>query len=224
VAIIGYTNAGKSTLINHLTGSQEVVRSSMFSTLDPTARRFTLPNKQKVLFSDTVGFLRRLPHHLIEAFKATLEEVKEADVLIHVLDVSSPYLYDQNQAVHEVLRQLEADSKPMIVALNKLDLLENEFSLKRYLKDFRNSVAISALKGMNIEQLLDRISHQLSGLMAEIEVVIPNDQMHLVSLIYDEGRVFKKTHHKDGVYLHAFVPDRIKSKLATFCKKTFDKR
>ena len=146
VAIIGYTNAGKSTLLNRLTGARQTVRGTVFSTLDSVARRFTLPSKQKVLFSDTVGFLHKLPHHLIEAFKATLEEVKQADLLLHVLDISSPLVYEQNQAVHQVLKELRADDKPMVVALNKLDLLKDEFNLKRYLKDFQNSVAISALK------------------------------------------------------------------------------
>ena len=229
VAVIGYTNAGKSTLINRITCAQQIVRGSLFSTLDSVARRFTLPNKQKVLFSDTVGFLHRLPHHLIGAFKATLEEVTQADILLHVLDISSPLVYEQNEAVYEVLRQLEADKKPMIVALNKLDLLKNNFALKRYLKDFKNSVAISALKGINIEQLLEAIGHHLAGLMTEIEVFIPQDKMYLLNLIYREGQVFKREYRKGKIYLQARVSQKIKAKLDNLLQKnnlqkTFDKQ
>lgn len=219
VAIIGYTNAGKSTLINRLTDAQQTVKNSLFSTLDSVSRRFTLPNKQKVLFSDTVGFLHRLPHHLIEAFKATLEEVQEADILLHVLDISSPCVYEQNEAVHAVLKELQADNKPAIVALNKLDLLKDEFCLKRYLKDFKNSVAVSALSGTNIEQLLERLGHQLSSLMTEVEICIPQSQMQLVNLIYSEGQVFKQDYRKDQVYLQARIPQKIKAQLEKFSKK-----
>jgi len=219
IAIIGYTNAGKSTLINRITCARQSVRGSLFSTLDSVARRFTLPGKQKVLFSDTVGFLHRLPHHLIEAFKATLEEVKEADILLHILDISSACVYEQNEAVYEVLKQLEADKKPMVVALNKLDLVKDQFRLKRYLKDFKNSVAISALKGINIEQLLEQLSLRLDDLMAEIEVFIPQEQMHLLSLIYREGEVFKKEYRKGKIYLQARVPHKIKAKLKHHLQK-----
>ncbi|MBL7085349.1 MAG: GTPase HflX [Candidatus Omnitrophica bacterium] len=220
VCVVGYTNAGKSTLVNRLTDAKQIVRGSLFSTLDSVARKFTLPSKQKVLFSDTVGFLHRLPHHLIEAFKATLEEVKEADILLHVLDISTPCVYEQNEAVYEVLRELEAEKKPVICALNKLDLLSNEFSLKRYLKDFKNSVAISALRGTNIEQLVERIDHQLANFMTEIEVFIPQEKMYLVNLIYEEGQVFKKEYQGNKLYLQARVPQSIKMKLDNILQKT----
>ncbi|UCB56891.1 MAG: GTPase HflX [Candidatus Omnitrophota bacterium] len=219
VAIVGYTNAGKSTLINRLTGAHQDVRHTLFSTLDSVARKFTLPHKQKVLFSDTVGFLHRLPHHLIEAFKATLEEVKEADILLHVLDASSACVYEQNEAVHEVLRELEADRKPMLVALNKIDLIKDDFSIKRYLKDFKNSVPISALKGTNVELLLEQLSVRLDDLMAEAELVIPQDKMHLVDLVYREGQVFKSEYRGDKVYLQVRLPHRIKAMLENLLQK-----
>ena len=219
IAIIGYTNAGKSTLLNRLTGARQIVRDSLFSTLDSVARRFILPGREKVLFSDTVGFLHRLPHHLIEAFKATLEEVKEADILLHILDISSSFVYEQNNAVYEVLRELQADHKPMVLALNKLDLVKDQFRLKRYLKDFKNSVAISALKGINIEQLLEKLSLQLDSLMTEIEVLIPQDKMYLVNLIYREGQVFKQDYQKGQVYLQARVPQKFKGKLENLLQK-----
>ena len=219
IAIIGYTNAGKSTLLNRLTGARQIVRDSLFSTLDSVARRFTLPGREKVLFSDTVGFLHRLPHHLIEAFKATLEEVKQADILLHILDISSPFVYEQNNAVYEVLRELKAHNKPMVLALNKLDLVKDQFRLKRYLKDFKNSVAISALRGTNIEQLLEKLSLQLDNLMTEIEVLIPQDKMYLVNLVYREGQVFKQDYQKGQVYLQARVPQKIKGKLENLLQK-----
>ncbi|NQS99829.1 MAG: GTPase HflX, partial [Candidatus Omnitrophica bacterium] len=201
VAIIGYTNAGKSTLLNRLTNAEQIVKNSLFSTLDSVARRLILPNKQKVLFSDTVGFLHRLPHHLIESFKATLEEVKEADVLLHVLDISSSLVYEQNQAVETVLKELNAERKPTIFALNKLDLLNNQFALQRYLKDFKNSVAISALKGINIGELLELISLHLDGLLTEIEITLPQNKMHLLNLIYSEGQVFKQDYRDGGLFI-----------------------
>jgi GTP-binding protein HflX len=220
IAIIGYTNAGKSTLINRLTGAQQTVRNSLFSTLDSITRRFTLPNKQKVLFSDTVGFLHRLPHHLIEAFKATLEEVKEADILLHVLDISvAERVYVQNEAVHKVLSQLQANHKSMIVALNKLDLLKDQYRLNRYLKDFKNSVPISALKGTNLDQLLDLLSMNLDSLMTEIKIFIPQNKIYLINLIYDEGQVFKQEYLKDKVYLHARIPQRVKAKLESLLSR-----
>ena len=181
VAIVGYTNAGKSTLLNRLTGADQKVRNKLFTTLDSLSRRFTLPGRQKVLFSDTVGFLHRLPHHLVEAFKATLEEVKQADLLLHVVDISHPCLYQQSEAVDQVLQELGAQDKPVVVALNKLDLLPDQFLLKRYLKDFKNSQAISALNGTNIEQLLELLQHQLAGLMAEVELLIPQERADLLS-------------------------------------------
>lgn len=219
VAIIGYTNAGKSTLLNRLTGAQQVVRHTLFSTLDSVARRFTLPNKQKILFSDTVGFLHRLPHHLIEAFKATLEEVKEADILLHVLDISSSLVYEQNEAVEAVLKELGADQKPVIFALNKVDLVENKFSLKRYVKDFKDSVAISALKGINLEQLLEVLSQKLYSLISEVEIILPQNKMYLLNLIYREGQVLKQDYQNDSVYIKARLPQRIKAKLEALLQK-----
>jgi GTP-binding protein HflX len=213
IAIVGYTNAGKSTLINRITHAEQNVGNKLFTTLDSVARKFTLPGKQKVLFSDTVGFVHHLPHHLIEAFKATLEEVKEADMLLHVLDVSSPFVHEQNEAVLEVLRELNAHNKPVVAALNKVDLLDNEFALKRYQKDFKHSVPVSARKGTNIPQLLELLSEQLPGAMTEIEVSIPPSQMHLVNLIYREGRVLKKGYQNGKIYLRARVPQRVKAKL-----------
>ena len=148
-----------------------------------------------------------------------LEEVREADILLHILDISSSLVYEQNEAVHQVLRELGAEKKAVIYALNKVDLLKDEFRLRRYLKDFKNSVAISALKGINIGQLLEQLELRLADLMAEIEVVIPQNQMHLLSLIYNEGEVFKREYREDKVYLQARVPQKIKAKLDNLLQK-----
>jgi len=158
ISLIGYTNAGKSTLLNALTHSDVIAEDRLFSTLDPTARRFILPNNQRVVFVDTVGFLHNLPHHLIEAFKATLEEVTEADILIHILDASSPMIHELNDAVYEVLEELEISGKPIIVALNKIDKIEDKPMIERLKKDFDNAIPISALNKENLGELIERIS------------------------------------------------------------------
>lgn len=219
VAIVGYTNAGKSTLINRLSGAHQIVQDKLFSTLDPLVRGVVLPNGQKILLSDTVGFLHRLPHHLIEAFKATLEEVREADILLHVLDVSSAFVDEQNEAVKEVLKQLGADKKPLITALNKVDMQADNDTLKRYLLDFKNSLAVSALEGTNMRQLLEKISEHLSGLITDIEIFIPIHQAQLVNVIYSEGKVFKKEYYEDKIFIQAQVPVRIKAKLKKELRK-----
>lgn len=157
VGIVGYTNAGKSTLLNALTDSTVGVNKMLFATLDPTIRRLALSDNQKLLFADTVGFLHKLPHHLIEAFKATLEEVVLSDILVHVLDVSHPLVYEQNEAVGVVLDELGIKGKPMVVALNKVDKVNNPFEIRRFLREFSNSVAISALKREGLVELVERI-------------------------------------------------------------------
>lgn len=215
IAIIGYTNGGKSTLLNSLTKSQVVVKDQLFSTLDSTTRKFLLPNNQKVLFTDTVGFLHKLPHHLIEAFKATLEEVVEADLLLHVLDVSHPVVYHQDQAVYEVLKEIGAAGKPMITALNKIDKLENRFSLERFRKNFTDSVPISALKMENFEQLIDRITARLACLVIDIRVLVPQNRMDLVNIIYNQGQVSKKECRDNGIYIEAQLPTVIAKKVLT---------
>ncbi len=210
VAVIGYTNAGKSTLLNALTSTHQVVRDRLFTTLDPVARRFTLPDKQKVLFLDTVGFLHRLPHHLIESFQATLEEVSEADILLHVLDSSHPLIYEQNEAVHRVLKELKIKDKPLICALNKTDKLDDPWKINRLLKDFENSVAISALKKRGFNELTHKISAILSHLLVDIALVIPPEKMRLVDLLYREGRILKRELRDNQLYIEARLPLRIK--------------
>ena len=213
VAFIGYTNAGKSTLLNTLTNAHAYVKDQLFSTLDPLSKKFVMPNNQKVVFVDTVGFLHKLPHHLIEAFKATLEEVVQSDILIHVLDVSHPRAKEHINDVYEVLRELGATDKPVITAFNKVDLVENDFLIGRYRHYAENGVAISALKGQGLEDLIKKLHNELASLFTRISMLIPSNKMGIVSKIYEEGKVYKADYNSDGVYIEADVPVRLKKKI-----------
>ncbi|MBI4335853.1 MAG: GTPase HflX, partial [Candidatus Omnitrophica bacterium] len=212
VAIIGYTNAGKSTLLNSLTKSKVFARDQLFSTLDPTIRQFTLPNNQRILFVDTVGFLHDLPHHLIEAFKATLEEVLEADILLHVLDIAHPKIEGHSSAVYRVLSELGADKKPVITVLNKIDKAGPR-PIERLKRDFENSIAISALRGENFEELLDRITILLSDLVAIVEVKVPQARMDLITMIYERGHILSKDYKGQDVIIRAQVPLKVKERI-----------
>jgi GTP-binding protein HflX len=158
VAIVGYTNAGKSTLLNAVSGANVLVEDKLFATLDPTTRRVKLPGGRVALFTDTVGFIQKLPPQLIAAFRATLEEVLEADLLLHIVDITNPLALEQSRVVEETLEELGAADKPVVVALNKIDLLPDPERIQEMLKGFRNSLAISAKEGIGLRELLSRIS------------------------------------------------------------------
>lgn len=168
IAIIGYTNAGKSTLLNSLTSSDVIVQDKLFSTLDPTVRKFVLPNRQTVLFVDTVGFLDDLPHHLIEAFKATLEEVVEADLILHLVDVSHPKAREQSDAANHVLDEIGATGKPTITVLNKIDKVSEAIVVENTKARYPDAVAISALKKEGFDILISRIQERIEPL-AQLE-------------------------------------------------------
>lgn len=218
VALIGYTNAGKSTLLNALTGARAVSKDQLFSTLDPITRRCVLKNNQKVLFVDTVGFLHKLPHHLVESFKATLEEVVEADLLVHVLDASSQLLEEKAEAVYEVLSLLEAKDKPIITALNKIDMLDGDSLIKRYLPKFENAVAISAKSGVGLECLLEEIEGNLCKNFIRMSLFLPQTEFKRLSLIYEEGNVLKKEFTSEGAYIEAELPAKLKTTFERFEK------
>jgi GTP-binding protein HflX len=205
IAIIGYTNSGKSTLLNALTESRIYTRDRLFSTLDPTTRSFTLPNNQKVLFVDTVGFLNELPHHLIESFKATLEEVVNADILLHLIDISHPKAKEMEKAVFDVLAELNATEKPMITVLNKTDKITSD-EIDRFTEEFRDAIPISALKKINFEPLIDRIALRLNRAIKTYKIFLPQDKARLISLLYEKGHVVKREYRNNKVYLEVELP------------------
>ncbi len=219
VSLVGYTNAGKSTLLNTLTQAGQVTHDGLFTTLDSLSRQLVLPNHQKIVLSDTVGFLHELPHHLIESFKATLEETASADLLIHVLDVSHPKFRNLYDSVVAVLRELDAHDKPMITVLNKIDRLADKSVVQEIKMAFKNPVAISALSGENISGLLAEISLQLSSLMETIEVALPLDRMDLVNLAHKEGNVHAIAYDADAVRLSVSLPKKFAGLLQKFSLK-----
>ncbi|HAH19946.1 MAG: GTPase HflX [Omnitrophica WOR_2 bacterium GWF2_43_52] len=219
VSFVGYTNAGKTTLLNSLVNEHQLADDSLFTTLDPLSRTLVLPNHQKVVISDTVGFLHNLPHHLIEAFKATLEDVREADLLIHVLDIAHPLRYSYYQSVNTVLQELNCQDKPTITVLNKVDKLEDASWLERYKIDFPNSVALSALKKENLDGFLALISQKVSNVFEKVELSIPLDKMSLVDLIYREGKVEKVRYTSKSVIVSAFLPATVTNKLSSYVNR-----
>ena len=209
ISLVGYTNAGKSTLLNTLTQAGQVTRDGLFTTLDSLSRQLVLPNHQKVVVSDTVGFMHDLPHHLIESFHATLEEVQEADLLLHVLDVSHPHYRHLHESVEEVLKGLESFDKTTILVLNKIDKLDDKEWLKGFQKNFDHAICISAKTGENILELLDKISEMLSSLIVEIDIEIPIDRMDLVNLAHEEGEVLSVKYYAETINIRAAVPKRV---------------
>ncbi len=189
VALVGYTNAGKSTLLNVLTDAGQTVHDGLFTTLDPLSRSLKLPNGQNLVISDTVGFLHNLPHNLIEAFKATLEEVINADVLLHVLDASNPKINEHNRAVQEVLEELGVQDKPVIAVLNKIDLLSDQSWLGQIKNEFNEAIAISAKTRQNLEQLIQKIQEYFAQKVQVLDISIPHTRMDLVNFCYKEGKV-----------------------------------
>ena len=214
VALIGYTSAGKSTLLNYLTQSDQVTSAKLFTTLDPLSKSLQLPNGQSVIISDTVGFLHELPHHLIEAFKATLEEVNEADLLIHVLDLADQRIYQHNQAVLSVLKELGCEDKPVIVALNKIDLVEDRSWLEVTQKDFPKSVLLSAKTGENLDKLISQIQKYFANLMLNLKILLPHRRMELVDFFYREAKVNKIDYLQEGIQIDLSISQQLYNKIS----------
>jgi len=244
-AVVGYTNAGKSTLLNLLTGADLVAENKLFATLDPTTRSFVLPNKQRVLLTDTVGFLRKLPHTLIESFKATLEEVSEADLLIHIVDLSHPRVDEQMEAVDSVIKELDAFGKQTLIVFNKIDNLENgaggnratstgeparvdargEESINReisetYVKRFPGSVAISARTGEGVNRLVVALENALSSWRLRSRFRIPSDHSALIAEIHRVGHVLELRYEGDDALIIAHVPPELAQKLARYAAES----
>lgn len=206
LALVGYTNAGKSTLFRLLTGVKVGVENRLFSTLDPLFRRITFPNQQEALLIDTVGFIRKLPHQLVDSFRATLEEMREADLLLHVVNLASPYLEDEYLAVTDLLRELGLEEKPVITVLNKKDLVTNEFTVMRAERDFPNALAISAQTGAGVEKLKIKLIELLASRVHRGIFFIPFAEGRYISIFHERGKVYKKEFRASGVYLDAELP------------------
>lgn len=219
IALVGYTNSGKTTLLNTLTSSDVFVEDKLFSTLDPTIRRLILPNKQKVLIVDTVGFIHKLPHQLVAAFRATLEEVTFSDLLLHIVDVSHPEFQKQIVAVENVLQELDALGKPMITIFNKTDLVKNSSLLPRLERKHKGNISISAKKGWGLERLYDSIIKHFGKERTTIDLVIPQARNDLVSLVYEKGTVLSRKYNGKDILLQAQLDQRTAQSLKEFIKK-----
>lgn len=210
VALVGYTNAGKSTLLNALTGAKVYAANQLFATLDPTTRRLTLPGGKAALFSDTVGFIQKLPTTLIAAFRATLEEVTEADLLIHIVDVSHPNARAQIETVEDTLAEIEMPRVPRVLALNKIDRLEGEpIPTLAEQDNYNATVPISSAKGIGLDQLVAEVERLMSENMVEITLTVPYQRGDLISLIHDYGVIEDEQHSQDGVTFRARIPARL---------------
>ena len=204
-AIVGYTNAGKSCLLNQLTGAQVLVEDKLFATLDPTTRQLALPNNQKLLITDTVGFIRRLPHDLVEAFKATLEEVVVADFLIHVLDVTNPNVARHHATTLGVLTELGADRKTIIDVFNKIDIADPAaIETARILAP--GALFVSAKTGAGLDKLLEHCAASIARESAAIELLVPPDRYDIIARLHEVGQVHAQDLRDDGVHLHASFP------------------
>lgn len=208
VALVGYTNAGKSTLLNRLAGSTTLAEDKLFATLDPTTRRVRLNGGQEILLSDTVGFVQRLPTTLVAAFRATLEEVSEADILLHVVDASHPHYQHQINAVEQVLEDIGAGGLPMVVALNKADQLPEEARIQLDgIAATVPAVKVSALTGKGIEELLHCISEELVKQFVPLNVLIPYDRGDLVAQFHQFGTIESEEYEERGTHLRGYVPE-----------------
>jgi len=230
VAVVGYTNAGKSTLFNALTEAGVLAEDKLFATLDPITRHVVLSNPQKgsstrgysnnqeILLTDTVGFIQKLPTKLIAAFRATLEEVIDADILLEVVDVSHVNAIEQSETVNDILNELEAQEKPRVTALNKVDLLDDVSEVDTSL--YPNAVAVSALQKVGLDALSEKISEVLADFMGDIEVLIPFERGDLVELFYRRGSVRQETHEAEGTRITGRIPRSLRGYYAPYLNMT----
>ena len=205
-AIVGYTNAGKSTILNTLTNSDIYAKDQLFATLDPTTRQLTLPNKQEIIITDTVGFIQRLPHQLIAAFRSTLEVVTEADLLVHVIDVSHELYKEQAAAVHEVLKEIGAETKPVITVYNKIDKLPPDSKLADRLALEEDTVCISAAKKLNLETLQQMIESHLKSKAVEVTLCIPYAETAKAAQLHETANVLEQEYTETGAVMKVILP------------------
>lgn len=210
-ALVGYTSVGKSAIFRKLTGADVLEDAKLFATLDTTTRGITLTGKQEILLTDTVGFIRKLPHHLVESFKSTLEEARYADILIHVVDVSSPQMESQMFTVYETLSELEIGDKPVITVFNKMDLLEEQRTFRDFHADA--SVMTSARTGEGLEQVKAELEELLRKQKIYVERLYPYDKAGLVQLIRRKGELLSEDYLPEGISVRAYVPREIYGKI-----------
>jgi GTP-binding protein HflX len=206
VALVGYTNAGKSTLMQKIASADVLVENRLFATLDSTVRLVTLSPAHRILLTDTVGFIRKLPHHLVASFKSTLDEVREADILLHVTDVSHPLFVEHIAVVNETLEEIGVQGKPTIHVFNKVDLLENRTLLTKVLAQYENAVGVAAARGINLSGLTDTLLRLLDASLVEEYLTFGQNEYELVSLIHDAGEVLGTRYEDDHIVLHVRMP------------------
>ena len=211
VAIVGYTNAGKSTLLNRLTDAGVLEEDKLFATLDPTTRVLELPGRQEILLTDTVGFIRKLPHHLIEAFKSTLEEAKYADYILHVVDASNPQREKQMHIVYETLYNLDIREKTVITLFNKQDAVTDQEPLRDFKAD--RTMNISAKGGMGLEELKELLSELLRENKVLIERTVAYADAGIIQSIRKQGELIEEDYRPEGIYIKAYVPMELYGKL-----------
>jgi GTP-binding protein HflX len=215
-SIVGYTNAGKSTLLNKLTGATVLAEDKLFATLDPTTRRLKLPTKQNVLLTDTVGFIKKLPHGLVEAFKATLEEVVQADLLLHVVDISHPQAEEQIDAVNTVLMEIGAAEKPVLMVFNKMDQVNGNGALHRLREKFANAVSISAKTGEGIAPLLAELGTQLRPVREFLDLRVPQEKAAVIARIHAVGQVVTSRYNGKNARFKVRIPPHLLEEFTPF--------
>jgi len=204
--------------LNHLAKSEVYVANQLFATLDPTTRRVELPGGHWVLMTDTVGFIQKLPHTLVAAFRATLEEITEADLLIHVVDITHPQAFQQAQSVHQTLQEIGAGEIPVLTVLNKIDRLPEPEMAQQVLEGYENALAISARSGAGLEELLNNMTEQLFETFVPVTLWMPYREGQLISLFHDQGQVQVVEHGRGGVRMEGLLPGRLMARYQPFMK------
>lgn len=215
-AIIGYTNAGKSTLLNAMTNANVFVEDKLFATLDTTTRKYMLSNNQEILLIDTVGFIRKLPHLLVAAFKSTLEEALQADILLHLIDVSHPMAEEQAATTYEVLKELNAENKPIITVLNKIDLCKDHQMINRLRIVYPKSIPISALNKTGFEELQNQMVQELNRRRATVNLRIPQSEYHKISEVMRLGNILQQDYEENDVLMRVDLPQSLAGKLKKY--------